>query len=291
MFVDCLPRKPELRDYKSPEKDIIKEKFNTIPYMDIWICSIIEGYIYGIEDEEEYGGDYYIVHLYDIRYGVREGKYSVYTFNDYTDVNVLIGTGYCKNGKREGEYKELWKNLGIEEPSVLKIHCYYKEGELEGEYKKWYPDGKMWVQCYYKEGIEEGEYTVWYENGKIDYKYYMKNGKKEGEGKEWYENGQLCVQRYYKDGKREGECKEWHENGQQEVHCYYKQGELEGECKLWYDNGKLDSITNYKDGHEEGEYKWLDEEGNLIEHKIYKDGVVIKDLLVVSEAQLLKKSN
>ena len=45
-FTDCLRGKPELRDYNSLEKDIIKEKFNTIPYMDVWICSIIEGYIY-----------------------------------------------------------------------------------------------------------------------------------------------------------------------------------------------------------------------------------------------------
>ena len=51
-FIDCLPRKPELRDYNSPEKDIIKEKFNTIPYMDIWVCSIIEGYIYDTEEFE-----------------------------------------------------------------------------------------------------------------------------------------------------------------------------------------------------------------------------------------------
>ena len=33
-------------DYFSPEKEIIKEKFNTIPYMDVWISSIVEGYIY-----------------------------------------------------------------------------------------------------------------------------------------------------------------------------------------------------------------------------------------------------
>ncbi len=45
-FTDCFCQKPELRDYKSPEKDIIKEKFNTIPYMDNWISNIVEGYIY-----------------------------------------------------------------------------------------------------------------------------------------------------------------------------------------------------------------------------------------------------
>ena len=33
-------------DYNSPEKEIIKNVFNTIPYMDVWIANIIEGYIY-----------------------------------------------------------------------------------------------------------------------------------------------------------------------------------------------------------------------------------------------------
>ncbi len=33
-------------DYNSPEKAIINDHFKTIPYMDMWICSIVEGYIY-----------------------------------------------------------------------------------------------------------------------------------------------------------------------------------------------------------------------------------------------------
>jgi len=57
MFIDCLRVKPELRDYKSPEKEIIKEKFNAIPYMDVWISSIVEGYIYEkVSKVNEYSG-------------------------------------------------------------------------------------------------------------------------------------------------------------------------------------------------------------------------------------------
>jgi hypothetical protein len=34
-------------DYNSPEKAIINTTFKSIPYMDMWISSIVEGYIYG----------------------------------------------------------------------------------------------------------------------------------------------------------------------------------------------------------------------------------------------------
>jgi hypothetical protein len=57
-------------DYKSPEKGIIKEKFNTIPYMDVWISSIIEGYIYeNVSKVNEYSGT---KEEYMERYGKKE---------------------------------------------------------------------------------------------------------------------------------------------------------------------------------------------------------------------------
>ena len=172
MFIDCLPRKPELRDYKSPEKDIIKEKFNTIPYMDIWICSIIEGYIYDTEefeylkdeeesDDEETYDEYAdeINYFCSTRYGIPNGKYTGYIIiskDDETEVHEVLEEGYFKDGKRDGECKEWWDN------NTLKELSYYKEGKLEGEYKMWHrgQDGQS-------------------ENGQISYQQYYKDDKKE----------------------------------------------------------------------------------------------------------------
>ena len=65
-------------DYFSPEKEIIKEKFNTIPYMDVWISSIVEGYIY----ENVYNLDYeHCRQEYTERYGKKEGEFKRWHHN------------------------------------------------------------------------------------------------------------------------------------------------------------------------------------------------------------------
>lgn len=57
-------------DYNSPEKEIIKDVFNTIPYMEIWIANIIEGYIY---EKVSRIGEYGLKEEYTTRYGKKEG--------------------------------------------------------------------------------------------------------------------------------------------------------------------------------------------------------------------------
>ena len=148
-------------DYISPEKDIIKEKFTTISYMDVWICSIIEGYIYeNVKkvDEEGYKEEYME------RYGKKEREYRT----------------WYKNGQIEAQY-------------------YYKEGKKEGENKEWYENGQLGGQFFYKEGKFEGEYKMWFRNGQLGCQCYYKEGKREGEFKEWNEEGDLISYKIYKD--------------------------------------------------------------------------------------------
>jgi antitoxin component YwqK of YwqJK toxin-antitoxin module len=123
-------------DYFSPEKGIIKEKFNTIPYMDIWISSIVEGYIYEkVSKVNEYSG----------------------TKEEYIE----------RYGKKEGEYK-MWHPNG-----KIKRQGYYKDDKLEGEYKRWYDNGQLGGQSYYKEGKKEGETKSWDKCGNLtEHKLY-----------------------------------------------------------------------------------------------------------------------
>ena len=109
-------------DYNSPEKEIIKDKFKSIPYMDIWISSVVEGYIYkkvSLIDREGRG------EVYTERYGSIEGECKAW----YPDRNVWF-ISYYKGGNLEGETKE-WHQNG-----QLKSQWYYKEGKVEGEVKK-----------------------------------------------------------------------------------------------------------------------------------------------------------
>ena len=110
-------------DHNSPEKAIINNNFKTIPYMDMCISSIVEGYIYGKVDKIT-------------KYGGRE-KYTT------------------RYRKKEGEYKHWLKN------GQITTHCYYKEGKLNGECKWWWDNGQLCREKYYKDGKKEGEYQEW----------------------------------------------------------------------------------------------------------------------------------
>jgi antitoxin component YwqK of YwqJK toxin-antitoxin module len=130
-------------DHNSSEKSLLKDSFKSLPYMDMWISSIVEGYIYEkiIKIDKE---------------GKRE---------EYIE----------RYGKKEGEYKEWWRN------GQLDIQCYYKEGKEEGEYKEWWRNGQLYSQYYFKEGKREGEQKIWYKG--VD---------------EQSKNKQLWFQCYYK---------------------------------------------------------------------------------------------
>ena len=263
-------------DHNSPEKAIINNAFNSLSYMDMWISSIVEGYIYEKVDKITYNGGR---EEYVERYGNIEGE--------------------AKNWHRNGQ---LW------------IQKYYKDGKEEGEYKVWYcedekvssepsdsrEERQLHIQCYYKDGIKEGECKCWYPNGQLMSQKYFKEGKIDGEYKEWYQGengqsiGQLKIQSYFREGKEEGEYKYYWfrgENGQRDNsqlwrQCYYKEGKLEGEYKQWYrgadgqgENGQLKYQCYHKEGKYEGEFKRWDEDGSLSEYKIYRGGEVIQDLL------------
>ena len=115
-------------DYNSPEKAILKSIFNSISDMDMWICNIIEGYIYEKVDKKN-------------KFGYRE---------EYV----------LRYGKKEGEYKE-WNEKGqiIEKSN-------YKDDKLEGEVKRYDEYGKLNLKFYYKDGkIQKQEYC---RNGKLE---------------------------------------------------------------------------------------------------------------------------
>ncbi len=143
-------------NHNSAEKAIIKDAFNSLSYMDLWICSIIEGYIYENVDSSFRN----FKEEYILRYDKKEGEYKEWYSGQ------LRKHCYYKEGEREGEYKQWWWN------GQLFCQEYYKDGEREGEYKQWHIDGQLEYQCYYKEGKLEGEYTKWYEGELIQYKLY-----------------------------------------------------------------------------------------------------------------------
>ncbi len=118
---------PELINHNSPEKALLKDAFSSLSYMDVWICSIIEGYIYK--------------KVIEIEWGCR-GEYTT------------------RYDKREGEFK-WWRSNG-----QLALQYYFKNDKIEGEYKWWDDsgDGRLWQHSYWKDGNRVCEYKEWIEN-------------------------------------------------------------------------------------------------------------------------------
>ena len=115
-FVRCTEgaRKPSaMRDYNSPEKALLKTTFNSLSYMDIWVCSIIEGYIYKKVDTAVIDG---YREEYMLRYMRKEGE--------------------CKRWNRGRKW----------------VQSFYKGGKLEGEYKEWNEEGELIEDKIYENG-------------------------------------------------------------------------------------------------------------------------------------------
>ncbi len=148
----------KLINHNSPEKVLLKDAFNSLSYMDVWVCSIIEGYIYKKVIESFWRKR----QEYMLRYGKKEGK-SVAWYED----GQLYAQLYYKDGKEEGETKHWYPN------GQLHIQEYFKDGKREGEYKTWFDDGQLWNRSYFKKGMIDFDYKWLNEEGElVEHKIY-----------------------------------------------------------------------------------------------------------------------
>jgi antitoxin component YwqK of YwqJK toxin-antitoxin module len=202
----------KLIDYNSPEKAILNEVFIGIPFMDKWISSIIEEYIYSTVKEYyregEHKGD--LKREYRTRFGIKDGKYKEWWFDNG---QLRVQTTFLNN-EIHGDYK-CWYNNG-----QLYEHTKFVNGKRHGEYKEWHKNGQIKKQCIYVDGNIEGEYKEWcyVMDHKINYNLLIEQtfigNVLNGEYKEWYDNDQLRLQTSYLDGKMDGEYKLWNYNGE-----------------------------------------------------------------------------
>lgn len=249
-------------NHNSPEKALLKYVFKSLSYMDVWICSIIEGYIYEKVEKINY-------------IGYRE---------EYTE----------RYRKREGEYKEWYKD------GSKKTIKNYKDGEQFGLLEGWHIDGTPSVYASFNEkGMFNGVCKGWYENGNPMYEIYYQNGEEQGTRIDYYTNGKPRMLRNYINGLQVGEYKYWNEDGTLSTYGIYndngnliklKQYNNNGklylektliendisEDKGYYSSGKLQYIKMLKGNKRDGEYTsyWDCDEVKLWVRATYKNNVL-----------------
>jgi antitoxin component YwqK of YwqJK toxin-antitoxin module len=199
-------------DHNSPEKSLLKDTFNYLSYMDVWICSIVEGYIY--EKVNITYEDCGVREEYTNRYNKYEGEFKQWNAND-----ILIMHTHFKDGKEDG------KEVSLNEYDEEKIECYYKGGKLDGEFNV-YKREILDRRDYYKEDILYESISFFSDGKPHIHKYYNEKKELHGTYKEWFYTGQIYLEENYKNGVLDGEYKMWWGNGTLKFHLYYNEGNI-----------------------------------------------------------------
>ncbi len=163
--------------------------------MDLWICSIIEGYIYENVDKitrfgyrEKYIGRYGKIKR-DYKCWNKDGKLIIYDEGIYNNEGKLIKISYYSYGQLDFE------------KTLIENDIY--------EFKQYYDCAvKLLYKVIMKDNNWHGEFIrYWYcdedeiSRKKINIKTTYKNGNRDGEYKYWNEEGELIEHKIYKEGE------------------------------------------------------------------------------------------
>ncbi len=169
---------------------------------------------------------------------LKQGAWVKFIAGDKTKVSE---EGIYKDGKKEGIWKEYYKN------GNLKSEITFTNNKPDGYAKLYYENGKLSEEGNWKGTKWIGNYKYYHENGKPKYEFVFTNdGKRSGKQKYYHENGKIAIEGDWKDGKEAGLIKE-----------YYPDGSIKSEKN--FADGKLDEATvkNYaqNETHEKADNK------------------------------------
>lgn len=177
----------KLYDFRSLEKEILLERFQTMPLMDPWIASLIENYIYGIV--EEFYSDNCPKLKYMTKFEKKHGEYMEW----YPNGQIGARTNYIY-GQLDGMFITWYPNGAIRETSE------YSKGKRNGYSKTYYVDGIPKNHSLYIDNHLNSLYYEWYHNGNLSLSCSYKNGQLDGNYKEYYINGNIKLESQYNSG-------------------------------------------------------------------------------------------
>ena len=228
-FESYRPISNKFEIYNSPELNVLKDLFQTMPMMESYIANLIESYIYSSVEERHENGN--IKAKYTTKYGEPHGKYTEW----YDDGKVKIECNF-KDGKLHGEYIHL---------QHVTIKTTFNEGKIHGFY------------------TTISDKTAYFEEYIISQENYV-DGKKEGVSIKYWGKDRVRVINNYSNNKLHGECKTYHQNGWLLQTEKYIDGIRNGEEVCYHScNGGVKSRHNVINNKIQGEYLEYDRDGNI----------------------------
>ncbi len=157
----------------------------------------------------------------------------------------------------------------------------FKDGKRDGELKEYYKNGKLKTHQHYVNDKLEDSSLLYYENGVLGELQYFKDHKREGTWKKFNKEGKVISEINYKNNELDGLSATYtYRTCKLQKRMNYRNGLLDGKQEVYYDNGKPQSITYYAGDHPcKGTQEWS-ETGEKINHD-FKITVVEENKLLM----------
>ncbi|MDX2173775.1 MAG: hypothetical protein SFY56_11690 [Bacteroidota bacterium] len=149
--------------------------------------------------------------------------------------NQIVETGFYKDGRKTGIWKEFYCN------GNKKNELNFKDGRPSGSATMYHENGKISETGTWERNRWVGDYKLYYENGQIQYNcLYNESGKRDGKQFYFHKNGKIAIIAYTKEGK-EDSCRKYFDNGKIQGFSYFNNGKCDS-CKSYFENGKIEKI-------------------------------------------------
>ncbi|MDX1799092.1 MAG: hypothetical protein R3255_10620 [Candidatus Lokiarchaeia archaeon] len=140
---------------------------------------------------------------------INQVKDSVWWF--FTEDKKMLSRENYKLGKLEGERYVYFPTDPETEKSIIREITTYKNGLKNGQWKQYYKNGKVEAEGVYKDGNFDGFVKWYYENGVLQTQGFYRHAVKNGYWKSFESDGTLKSKVYYLNGKElKGEALEKH---------------------------------------------------------------------------------
>lgn len=204
-------------------------------------------------------------------------------FYESQDRETIKERAFYKNGQREGEFTEFFKNGQIEESGTV------LNGKYEGSRFRFFESGRLRDHIRYVGGQMHGDMEEFYENGVLKRRLPHRNGKRHGVESHFNDKGQMTSRSCWisgessndftafttsEDGVENGETVEFFDSsGKPRSRHTYKNGVLDGPYEVFFASGTVRESGLYLQRKQNGPVHYFNEEnGKCIQTTCYKEG-------------------
>lgn len=203
-----------------------------------------------------FGGENYKVVIYNNGKKIKKDQ-----INEVYITGEKYSSGTLVNGKRDGEYKILFKN------GTIKVEGNFNEGHPVGIWREYHENGNSSSIAKYSNGYLNGESISFFKDGSLKSKITYVDGQVEGYAIKYYAKNKLLLEGVLKDDEfvGKGVKYKYYDNGNIEYKREFKGEQFHGEAIFYYKNGNVKVSSHYVEDYKIGTYKKFFKDGTLEE--------------------------